>query len=151
MPNWIPITVDTLNEAKVAALINACSTAAKAQDQPDRAAGIIQGVVDHIRRKVSSCPTNRVDADLTTIPKGLRDLAVDLIIARLKGAIELPLTEDERSSLARREKDLDRIAECKDTVDQPDDPITPEVEDQANSPRFSPRRRDFTRETQDGI
>ena len=54
MPNWISITVATLNEAKIAALIEACNTAAKADDQDDRAAGLIQGVVDHVRRKVAS-------------------------------------------------------------------------------------------------
>ena len=128
MPNWISITTATLNEAKIAALIEACSTAALGDGQESRAPGIIQGVVDEIRRKVASCKSNRVDGDLTTIPKGLRDMAVDLIIARLKKAVEMDLTEDERKAIDRHQKNLDRIADCDDVVDQPDDPVTPEVE-----------------------
>lgn len=128
MPNWISITVETLNEAKLAALISACSTIAKAEDQPDRASGLIQGVVDEIRRKVASNALNRVDTDLTKIPKGLRDLAVDLIIARLKLAIEEPLLDDERAALTRHERTLNRIAEGRDVIDQPDEPVAPQVE-----------------------
>lgn len=128
MPLWIPITVGTLNEAKVAALITAASSAAKATGQADRAAGIIQGVVDEIRLKIASCPRNSVDSDLTTIPKGLRDLAVDIIIARLKNAIEEELTDYEVAGLGRHERRLNRIADCKELVDLPDDPVDPDVD-----------------------
>jgi hypothetical protein len=128
MPNWIAITIDTLYEAKIAALVDACDTAARKEGQPPRSPGIIQGVVDYVRRKVASCKTNQVDEDLTTIPKGLRDLAVDMIIARLKGAIEEPLTDAEQKVLDRHEANLNRIAECKDVVDQPDTPVEPEVQ-----------------------
>lgn len=128
MSNWISITVDTLNEARVAALVRACSTAAKAEGQADRAPGLIQAVVDEIRRKVASCGSNRVDADNTTIPKGLRLMATDMIIAELKKAIMRPLTKDEEKALEKHELNLNRIADCKDTVDQPDDPTEPEVE-----------------------
>jgi hypothetical protein len=151
LSNWIAITTATLYEAKVAALIDAASTAAKGDGQPDRAAGIIQGVVDEIRRKVASCATNRVDSDLTKIPKGLRDMAVDMIIARLKKAINRDLSEDERRDLMRHENNLNRIAECRDVVDQPDDAVAPEVEANVPGPAITPRRRDFNRTTQDGI
>jgi hypothetical protein len=155
LSNWTAITIDTLYEAKVAPLIDACDSAAKAVGQANRAAGIIQGVVDEIRRKVASCQVNRVDSDLTKIPKGLRDMAVDMIIGRLKTAIEEPLTDDERRNLDRHARNLDRIAECKDVVDQPDTPVEPEVEGTTPAPAFGERgvdvpRRKFTRHTQDG-
>jgi hypothetical protein len=51
-----------------------------------------------------------------------------MIIARLKIAVELPLSEDERSALSRRQQDLNRVAECKDVVDQPDAPIESPVQ-----------------------
>lgn len=127
MPNWIAITIATLKEAKVAALIEACDEAALGSGQDNRATGLIQGVVDEVRRKVASCANNQVDADPTKIPKGLRDIAVDMIIARLKGAIEQDLSEDERNQLSRHERSLNRVAECKDVVDQPDDAVEPEV------------------------
>lgn len=128
MPNWISITVDTLNEAKVAALITACSTAAKAEGQDDRAEGIIQGVVNEIRLKVASCERNRVDEDETTIPRGLRDLAIDMIMGRLKNAIEEELTPFEEKQLDRHDRRLIRISKCEELVDMPDEPVAPEVE-----------------------
>jgi hypothetical protein len=148
--SWIPITIDTLYEAKTAALIDACDTTAGADGQGARSPGLIQGVVDEIRRKVGSCQTNRVDNDATTIPSGLRDCAVDMIIARLKTAIEIDLTEDERKNLDRRTADLNRIADCKDVVDQPDNPIPAPYEVTAPAPAFGKRHRKFTRWSQDG-
>jgi hypothetical protein len=130
--SWISITVDTLNEAKVAALIDAASTAALADGQADRAAGLIQGIVNEIRNAVATCRTNQVDEDLTTIPESLRDLAVDLIIARLKTAVETDLTQDERDNVAERRRQLRDIAACKLVVDQPADPIAAPVQGNAN-------------------
>ena len=128
MAGWVSITIETLYEAKVAALVDACSESALAAGQADRAAGLIQGVVDKVRRKVASCANNRVDDDATKIPAGLRDDAVALIIAALKGSVEIDLTEDERTNLSRIERDLNRIANCDDVVDQPDTPVEAEVE-----------------------
>jgi hypothetical protein len=129
MPNWIPITIETLYEAKVAALIDACDSAALASGQPNRSAGIIQGVVEEVRNSVSKCPNNQVDADLTTIPKGLRNLAVTLIIAALKNTIEQPLTEDEARDVKYRRDQLAQIEICKGpSIDQPDTPVAPEVQ-----------------------
>lgn len=151
MSNWIPITLETLREAKVAKVIDACSEKAKAQGQPDRAPGVIQGVVDTVRRKISSNASNRVDADPARIPKGLRDLAVDMIIARLKMAVGLELKEDERRTLDRAEADLNRIADGKDTIEQPDDAVLPEAEKKNPSPRISARPSHFGREAQSGL
>jgi len=138
LSNWIAITLDTLYEAKVAALVDACDSAALADGQDNRAAGIIQGVVDHVRRKVGSCQRNQLDSDLTKIPKGLRDIAVDLIIARLKISLEIDLTQDERDNVARRERDLNRVAECTDVVDKPDDAVDAPMEPTVAPPSFGP-------------
>lgn len=147
---WISITIATLYEAKVAKLVDSADAKALKAGQPNRSAGIIQGVVDEVRRKVASCKTNQVDADITTIPSGLRDLTVDLIIARLKKSIELELSQDERDGLGRRERDLNRIANCEDVVDQPVNPIPAPFEATAPSPLFGERHRLFTRESQNG-
>lgn len=128
MPNWISITTDTLYEARIAALVVACSSAAKAEGQDDRAAGIIQGVVDEIRNAVATCSSNRVDDDVTTIPKSLRRVAVVMILTQLSGAIQDPLTEDERAELRSVERKLAMVAACKLKVEQPDTPIAPPVE-----------------------
>lgn len=129
MPNWIPITIETLYEAKVAALIDACDSAALGSGQANRAAGIIQGVVEEVRNSVSKCPNNQVDADTTTIPKGLRNLAVTLIIASLKNSIEQPLTDDEARDVKYRRDQLSEIEVCKGpSIDQPDTPVAPDVQ-----------------------
>ncbi len=151
MPNWIQITTDTLNEASVAALVEACDTAALGSGQDPRAAGIIQGVITDIRRMVASCKTNLVDVDTTTIPASLRDLAVDLIMARLKKAIQQELTEDERKDVDRRWSQLKDIARCDTTVEQPDNAITPEVQQTAATRLVSSNTRQATRCKMDGL
>jgi hypothetical protein len=126
--SWLALTLDTLYEAKVAALVDACDSAALAEGQANRAAGIIQGVVSEIRNAVATCKNNRVDSDTTKIPNSQRDLAVDLIVARLKNTLEMPLTEDERTNVSERRRQLRDIAECKLVVDEPDVPIQPTIE-----------------------
>lgn len=128
MPNWIAITVSTLNEAKIAALVTACDTAALAIGQPGRATGIIQGVIDEVRNSVATCRGNRVDGDETTIPKSLRRVAVCMILAQLKSAIEEPLTDDETKELDRADRKLRDVAACKLTVEQPDAPVAAPIE-----------------------
>lgn len=155
MSNWLSITKATLNEASIAALIDACDSAALGDNQANRAAGIIQGRIDHIRRKIASNRRNLLDADLTTIPKGLRDLAVDLIIARLKTALTIELSKDESEAVARHERDLNRIASAEDVVDQPDTAIAAPMEPGVGSPSFGTRGvnqppRNFNDKTQDG-
>jgi hypothetical protein len=148
MANWITITTATLNEAKVAALIEACSTAALGDDQPDRAPGIIQGVVDEVR--LACAKRNRVDSDLTKIPKGLRDLTVDVIIARLKKAIEKALSKDETDALARYDRILAKVVAGDWPIDEVDTPIESPIESPTPSPSFGTRCREFTQGKQNG-
>lgn len=151
MAGWVSITIETLYEAKVAELVDACSESALASGQADRAAGIIQGCVDKVRRKVASCAGNRVDEDETKVPAGLRDDTVKLIIAALKGAVEMELTEDERRELLRIERDLNRVASCEDVVDQPDTPVEPEVEGGGSIEVVTSSERVATREKLAGL
>jgi len=61
---------------------------------------------------------------------------VDLINARLKGAIENELMQDERDNVAERRRQLRDIAACKLVVDQPDTAIDPPVQGNANPGRW---------------
>lgn len=140
MSRWISITVEDLEDAKVAAMVDALRTAALQSGQTDPAPRRIQTVVDNIRRKIASCPQNQLDADTTTIPASLLDMAVDLILADLKGRLEIELTQDERDALARHTRDLDRIASCQDSVEQPDDAIDAEVQSTAGTPSVTTDR-----------
>lgn len=148
---WQAITIDTLREAKIAALIDACDSVGLAEGQANRAAGLIAKVVTRVRRKVASCASNRVDEDETTVPAGLVGDTVKLVIAELKNSVEEALTDDEQNELRRINSDLNRIAECKDAVDQPDTPVEPEVESTAGTPRITPKTRNFKREDSDGV
>lgn len=121
MSNWISITKSNLYDSKAAALIDAADTVQLGAGQTDRSTGIIADVVVEIRRKVARC--NQLDQDATKIPGGLKSLAVDIIVARLKVALEQELTKAESDSLARREREMDRIADGKDYIDPPDNPI----------------------------
>jgi hypothetical protein len=125
---WIAITKSSLYEARVAALIDACDTAAKADGQDDRSSGIIQGIVNEVRAAVASHKNNDVDADTTTIPESLRDLAVDMIIARLKGSLEMELTKDESENLGYRRAQLKSVAAGDLAVDQPANAIPSDVQ-----------------------
>jgi len=64
--------------------------------------------------------------------------------------LELPLTDDERLFLKQREIQLDRIADGKDLVDPPDNPIAANFNQSLPAPRFKRRHREFTRQSQDG-
>ena len=143
MSKWITITIDTLYEAKLSVVIDLCDQL-MVKHEAGRAAGIIAGVVMEVRTAVATCTKNKVDADPNTIPGNLRDLAVDLIVARLKGAIENDLTEDERSNLKWRRDQLEQVAACKLKVDAPDNPIAPLVEGAPGVTLIRPGRPDRT-------
>lgn len=142
MSRWISITIADLNNAKIAALVKALREAAREIGQPERSAEITQRVVDKVRRKIASNHGNRLDADPTTIPNGLKDDTIKLIIADLKNALEEDLTTAEANEIARIERDLNRIADGKDTVEQPDDAIDPPVESGSPSPSITTCRRE---------
>ena len=120
MSRWIAITKADLYNSKAAPLIDAANSQALGTGQTDRVTGAIADVTLEIRRKVAC--SNQLDIDTTKIPGGLKTLAVDLIYCRLKVALEQELSEDERNTLKARQRDLDRIADGKDMVDQPDNP-----------------------------
>ena len=151
MQNWIPITIETLYDHKVAALIDACSTAAKATGQADRAPKVIATVVRDIRRKIASNKSNRLDADPTTIPASLEKMAAELIIAGLKGALSIKLDPAEIDRQPVILSELNRIADGKDTIEQPDAPIAAPVQQTSGVEQVGTTRRLATREKMRGL
>lgn len=145
MSRWISITVADLNDAKLASYVTALRTKALDAGQTDPSPRVTQIVVDRIRRKIASCRQNRLDADETKIPRGMKEMAVDFILADLKGRLEEDLTTDERDRIARHSADLNRIAACQDVVEQPDDAIAPSVEAARGTPSISVGRREAQR------
>jgi hypothetical protein len=148
MSNWITIAKADLYNSKAAALIDAADQLSLGPGQTDRSTGIIADVTMEIRRRVAKC--NQLDQNLAAIPGGLKPLAVDLIYCRLKSAMELSLTDDERLLLKQREGQLERIADGKDMVDPPDNPLVAGYTQPMPQPAFGGRYIQFTPRNQDG-
>ena len=149
MSNWITLTKADLYNSKAAALIDAADGVSLSNGQSDRTTGILADVTLEIRRRVSK--SNLLDQNAAAIPAGLKPLAVDLVYGRLKSALELPLTEDERLFLRQREIQLDRIADARDVVEPPDTPLAANPVEVLPPPSFGRGRpREFTRQSQDG-
>jgi hypothetical protein len=123
MSNWIPITLANIYDAKVAALVDACDTAALGNGQANRSAGLIAGVVREIRDAVASCSLNRLDQNASAIPSGLKDLAVRRIIWALKGALELDVTDAEKIDFSADTTALKEIRDGTRKIEQPDNPL----------------------------
>lgn len=151
MPRWISITVADLEDAKVAALVTALRERALGAGQTDPTPRVVQGVVDEIRRKIGSWAKNKVDADETTIPAGLRDMAVDLVLERMKGRLEIALEDDERRRVDRHVRNLDRIASGQDAVEQPDEAIEAPVQSTAGTPSVTGGRNQLRRDRRSGL
>jgi len=149
MSNWITITKADLYNSKVAALIDAADTASLGAGQPDRSTGVIADVTLEIRRRVAK--SNQLDQNASAIPAGLKPLAVDLVYCRLKNALELALSEDERLFLKQRELQLERVADGRDVVEPPDNPIAANPLQAVAQPSFGRgRAREFTKGAQEG-
>lgn len=128
MSRWVRISDADLINHKCAPLVEALRSAALGPDQGDPVAGLVQAVVDRVRRKIASCASNRVDADGQLVPVGLRELVLDLVLFAMKNRLELELTDFEKDRMAQHERDLTAIARCLETVEQPDDAVIPAVE-----------------------
>lgn len=142
MSNWITIAKADLYNSKASALVDAANSVSLGAGQTDRVTGMLADVTSEIRRKVARC--NQLDANTSAIPAGLKNCAVDIIYCRLKVALEMDLSQAERDSLAARERELNRIADGKDLVDAPDNPMAAGMVQDIPSPSFgcAPRRRD---------
>lgn len=153
MSNWIAITKADLYNSKAAAIIDQADSEQLGAGQTDRSTGVIADVTLEIRRRVARC--NQLDADTTTIPAGLKPLAVDIIYCRLKLALGIDLLQGERDALNRREQELQRVANGEDLVDPPDNAVAPNMNTATALPSFGTRGvdlppRKFTDYTQDG-
>lgn len=149
---WTSITVADLKDAKVAAMVEACQTAALGSGQTDPTANIIADVVTRIRAEVSACRTNQLDADTAKIPADLKSLAARMIMRQCQSRVQLPLTEDEREEQRNDLRYLERIAACDVPVAATDDPIEDaEVQSRAVSPSVTEPTLTFTAETQAGL
>jgi len=150
--NWSAISIDDLNDAKAAALVAACRTAALGDGQADPVPNIIANVTSRIRAEISGCANNTLDADTTKIPNDLKSLAARIVMREAMSRLQQSLNDDEREEQRNDLRYLERIARCEVPVATPDDPITSrEVQSTAATPRFTARTRRFGANYEDGV
>lgn len=150
MANWTAITKLDLYDAKAAALIDAADSVQLGQGQVNRTTQVITDVTLEFRSKVAKAYT--LDVDPTKIPNVLKQAAVDTIVARLKISLEQALTKDEQDRLAAIERQLNRIADGKDLVDQPDNPMAAPMSQAFAQPTTGrPKLHNFLKHKEDGI
>lgn len=149
MSNWITITKLDLYDAKAAALVDAADSQALGAGQVSRSAQVISDVTLEIRRKIARVTV--LDQDVTKIPGGLKNCALDIIIARLKISLEQELSQDERDNLKHRWQEINDVRDGKDQVDPPDNPMPSGMQSAQASIQFRASRRRATRRRMDGL
>ena len=126
MPAWLTIELADLNDYLVGAQVTALNTAALATGQSDRFTNLMADMVNRMRVKIEGCPRNHISATPLTVPPELKWVACYLIIEAMQSAVPgLKLTDDQRNQIARANEQLTRIADCKEVVSIPNDPLTP--------------------------
>jgi hypothetical protein len=126
MPAWLTIQLSDLNDYLVGAQVTALNSSALAAGQSDRFTRIMIDMVNRIRTKIEGCPRNHLSATALTVPPELKWVACYLIIEAMQAAVPgLKLTDDQRNQIAKANEQLTRIADCKEVVSLPTDPLNP--------------------------
>lgn len=126
MPSWITLSLADLNNYLVGAQVTALNTSALAAGQTDRFTSVMTDMVNRIRLKIEGCPRNHISATPLTIPPELKWAACYLIIEAMQAAVPgLKLTDDQRNQIAKANEQLLRIADGKEVVSTPPDPLVP--------------------------
>ncbi len=144
---WVRIEIADLKDAKVAALIEACQTAALGAGQDDPTPAIIADVIARIRAEIAGCRANVLHPDAATIPSDLRSLACRMVVRQCQSRLQIALNEDEREEQRNDLRYLERIAACDIPVAAPDDG---QIQAGTIAPAIAPRPRFFTKADQDG-
>ena len=123
---WLTISLADLNNYLVGAQVAVLNSSALAAGQSDRFTKIMTDMVNRIRVKIEGCPRNHISATPLTVPPELKWVACYLIIEAMQAAVPgLKLTDDQRNQITKANEQLTRIADCKEVVSLPSDPLTP--------------------------
>ncbi len=123
MATWITLSAEDLNDYQVAKIVTAARTKALASGQADPFDIVMPDIVARVRAEIRGCAKNKVSATPLTVPPDLRSQTILLIVeamqARLPG---VALDDDIKTLIADARKYLQRVADCKVPIAQPDDP-----------------------------
>ncbi len=151
MPNWITLSASDLNDARAAKLVEALRTKALAVGQSDPVPRAVETVTAELRAAIGFSGRYVLDADATTVPASLKDLAAQRVIRAAKQRLLMAFTEAEQEDEKLYQRRLEQLTAGKWPVEKPD-VAEAEVQTQAASaaPRITPRVRTFRREDGDG-
>ena len=152
MSNWATITIDNLNAASVSGKVGIIQNAAAARSLPDPAPAAIANVTQELRSVIGFSGKYTVDQDGTKLPNGLLDLAIKKIVREMTRAVQMPLTEDEKSDERTYEARLEKIRIGQWSIEPADNPVqVPQVQSSVLTPLIQPRRRRFTHRHEEGM
>jgi len=124
---WTLITAENLLGKFTGGEDDAARSAALAIGQADPVPGIIEDVVREVRSAVATCAKNKL-GPAGMIPDELRGAALNRI--RFECATRVPggalLDEDRRTANQNAIRMIERAADCKMTIEQPDE-VSPEI------------------------
>ena len=123
MSAWITITIDDLNDARAAKLIDALRTKALADGQTDPMPRIVAMVAGELRDSIAF-GGRALSQTPDTVPAGLKDLAVQKVIRAMKGRLLQALTKDETEAEALYQRRLEQLNRGEWPVEAPDDAET---------------------------
>jgi hypothetical protein len=124
MPNWTTISLLDLQEARAAKLVEALTTKALGDGQPDPSAGIVAKVVDELRAAIGFSGRYVLDAVDSSVPASLKDLAVQKVIRLAKTRLMMSLNDAEREEERTYQKRLETLISGKWPVESPDSPLS---------------------------
>ena len=145
--NWTTLTADDLNASSVAGKVAQIRAIATRKTLPDPAPAAIALITGELRGAIGFSGRYVLDADTTTLPVSLQDLAVKKIVRELSKAVSFPLTADEIADERTYESRLDKIRTGQWPIEKPDNPVaTPAVQTSVVTPLINPRPRQFGRD-----
>lgn len=122
MPAWITITPEDLNAYQVAKVVAAARTKALASGQDDPFEEVMPNVVKQMRDDIKAWRSNVLSATPQSVPAGLKEQAIYLILERMIPRLMLELSDDLKTLIKDAKERMKLIAKGERDVDQPDDP-----------------------------
>jgi hypothetical protein len=123
---WVVFAEADMNDFVVGKQCDALVTAALAAGQANPFPSAMQDIALEIRVKIEANPTNRVSLTPYSIPPELHNDAGWIILERLQTRLPgLALTEEQKEQIKRSWEHLNRIADGRDVVSIPTDPMEP--------------------------
>lgn len=122
---WKVLAVADLKPFLVSEQVEALNSSSLGTGQNPRFDDAMPHVAARVRNKIASCSRNQLSATANSVPPEMVMHTALLIIEALQPGLGITLTEDQKAQIETAKEDLNRVAECKDVVSEPSDPLTP--------------------------